>query len=163
MSTSVSGTIIPTKTETCESCSADVVMTEYNRCPACSAYKQLPAIRMCQQCWESHGREKQPCTLTCGCHDTEASPSPSVASRAIDRLRGPSAIERLVAGLDRDAEEAAGRLKGVLSLCGRDLTDSELARVRAQIRAEFASLIVKANNELGQEFFDVIAARGVNH
>jgi hypothetical protein len=144
-------------------------MTEYNRCPACSAYKELPPIRMCQQCWNSHGHDKQPCALQCGCHEEVASQEnteatePQKASRAIDRLRGPSAIDRLIAGLDRDAEQAAGRLKGVLSLCGRDLTDSEFARVRAQIRAELASLLVKANAEMGQEFFDVIAARGVSH
>lgn len=86
-------------------------------------------------------------------------PDQAKESRAINRLRGPSAVDRLIAGLDRDSEEATGRIKGVLSLCGRDLTDSETVRVRAQVRAELTSLIIKATNEINQEWFDLVAGR----
>jgi hypothetical protein len=147
---------------------------------------------MCEQCWEAHGQDKQPCNLGCGCHDApineprrcqscqavvtmtqyyERCPvcsaynrlSEKKISNSIDRLRGESAVERLIAGLDRDAQDAAGRVKGVLSLCGRDLTDSETARVRAQLRAELVSFLIKANNEISQEFFDMIAVRGIGN
>lgn len=166
-------------------------------------------IRMCQQCWEEHGRSNSVCGSGCGCHRpgsderckecktftpiasltlgycqrcvdvfrcqsrwcgthgptdgqcrADAHPQLGIGN-SINRLRGPSAAERLIAGLDRDAADGVGRIKGVLSLCGRGLTDSEVERVRAQVRAELASFLIKATDEINREWFDMVAVRGV--
>jgi hypothetical protein len=122
-------------------------------------------VTMCERCWHFHGQDSpgMGCDLNCGCHNAplDEFSSEHALSNAVNRLRGQSAVERLTAGLNKDAEDVAGRVKGVLSLCGRNLTDSEVARVRAQLRAELLSFLIKANGEIGQEFFDMIAARGI--
>src|SRR5678815_2187364 len=59
---------------------------------------------MCEQCWDTHGPYRV-CPLRCGCHRT-ANLSEEALSNALDRLRADSAIDRLTAGLDRDAQDA---------------------------------------------------------
>jgi len=84
-------------------------------------------------------------------------------SRSLNKLRGQSATDRLIAGLDRDAQDAAGRIKGVLSLTGVNLTESDVVRICAQLRAELASFLIKAEAELNQEWFNMIAAHQVRN
>ena len=114
---------------------------------------------MCEQCWDTHG-PYQACSLHCGCHGKTSLPD-QAASNALDRLRGDSAIDRLTADLGRDAQDATRRLRGVLALCGRGLTEAEAAAVRSQLLAELLSLLIKANDAIGQDWSDVIAARQV--